>query len=96
MSITISYSYWYKLYFKFKRRLGEYTDLGFKNPQWLLMFIFGRIHIIRSLVILLASKPEFIISTTDSSFFAELDVDSVVEDLRRDGASLEFICQIMH
>jgi hypothetical protein len=88
MSITISYSYWYKLYFKFKRRLGEYTDHGFKNPQWLLMFIFGRIHIIRSLMILLASKPELIIPTADSSLFTEIDVDSVVENLRRDGVCL--------
>ncbi|NHC36021.1 hypothetical protein [Scytonema millei] len=88
MSTTISYSYWYKLYYKFKRRLGEYTDYGFKNPQWLLMFVFGRIHIIRSLMILLASKPELIIPTTDSSLFTEIDVDSIVENLKRDGVCL--------
>jgi len=85
MSLSITYSYWYKLYFKFKRRFGEYTSYGLKNPQWLLMFIFGRIHIIRSLMVLLASKPEIIIPSTDSSFFPEIDVDSVVENLRRDG-----------
>jgi len=85
MSLSITYSYWYKLYFKFKRRFGEYTGYGLKNPQWLLMFIFGRIHIIRSLMVLLASKLEIIIPSTDSSFFPEIDVDSVVENLRRDG-----------
>lgn len=88
MSLSITYSYWYKLYFKFKRRLGEYSNYGLKNPQWLLMFIFGRIHVIRALMILLASKPEIIISTTDSSFFMEIDVDSVVENLRKDGVCL--------
>lgn len=89
MSLSITYSYWYKLYFKFKRRLGEYADYGLKNPQWLLMFVFGRIHIIRSLMILLASKPEIIISAVESSLFPEIDVNSVVDKLRKDGVCSE-------
>ncbi len=89
MSLTVTYSYWYKLYFKFKRRCGEYTYYGLKNPQWLLMFIFGRLHVIRALMLFLAKQPEITIFTVEPSYFIDLDVDRVVDALRRNGVCSE-------
>jgi hypothetical protein len=76
-----------KLWLKFQRRFLQYSAISLKQPQWLLMFAFSRIHAIRSLMLLFARKP-FKPVVEKSSVFADLDTDRVVEALKKDGLHL--------
>lgn len=72
-------SKWYQ-YFKTGSRRGA------GNPRWLLMFILSRFKLFRSMMTSFHSNSGYY--DTEQSIFKELDVDSAVDTLKKDGAYL--------
>lgn len=75
--------------FFFRARLKfnqEYKYL-IKNPKWLLMFVFGRFIFIRSLISYFYKHPAMEKYRNKPSLF-DLNVEYVVQSLRKDGLSL--------
>jgi hypothetical protein len=77
-----------KLWLKFQRRFLQYFIISLKQPNWLLMFAFSRIHFVRSLVLLLNKQPVQLDLTKKDSVFDDLDPDRVVKTLKNDGLHL--------
>lgn len=77
-----------KLWLKLQRRFLQYSAISLKQPQWLLMFTFSRIHLIRSLVLRFIKKPVKLDLASKTSVFSDLDVDRVVKALKNDGLHL--------
>jgi len=77
-----------KLWLKLQRRFLQYSAISLKQPQWLLMFTFSRIQIIRTLVLRLTKKPVQIDLLGENSVFSDLDPDRVVKALKSDGLHL--------
>lgn len=77
-----------KLWMKLQRRFLQYSAISFKQPQWLLMFTFSRIHAIRSLVVRFTKKTVKLDLVREDSVFSDLDVDRAVKALKNDGLHL--------
>jgi hypothetical protein len=77
-----------KLRLKFQRRFIQYFAISLKQPQWLLMFAFSRIHFIRSLVLRLSKQTVQLDLAKKDSVFCDLDPDWVVKTLKNDGLHL--------
>ncbi|AFY86531.1 MAG: hypothetical protein CLLPBCKN_003191 [Chroococcidiopsis cubana SAG 39.79] len=77
-----------KLWLKLQRRFLQYSAISLKQPQWLLMFAFSRIQIIRFLVLHLTKKPIKIDFLKENSVFTDLDPDRAVKALNSDGLHL--------
>ncbi len=71
---------------RYYRYLRAGTERGAKNPRWLLMFIFSRFRVFRSLM--LSSSKNSSDYAIQQSIFQELDVDSTVKNLKEDGSCL--------
>jgi hypothetical protein len=80
-----------KLWLKFQRRFLQYFAISLKQPNWLLMFAFSRIHFVRSLVLSLNKQPVQLDLTKKDSVFGDLDPDRVVKTLKNDGLHLGII-----
>lgn len=85
--MNTSISSFQKFWLKFRRRLFQYSIQAIKHPDWFLMFVFGRIQMVRSYV-LLTSKQPLVEIFERSTYFEELNVDNVVEMLRKDALYL--------
>ena len=72
---------------KFRRRLFQYFIQALKHPDWFLIFVFGRIQIVRSFVTSISKQPLVEISKK-ITYFEKLNVDNVVEVLRKDAVYL--------
>lgn len=77
-----------KLWLKLQRRFLQYSAISLEQPQWLLMFTFSRIHLIRSLVVRFTKKPVKLDLGNKNSVFSDLDVDRVVKALKDRGLHL--------
>jgi Phytanoyl-CoA dioxygenase (PhyH) len=77
-----------KLLLKLRRRFLQYSAISLQQPQWLLMFTFSRIHLVRSQVLRFTQKPVKLDLIDKNSVFSELDVDRVVKALKNDGLHL--------
>lgn len=66
-------------------RYLRYFEYSVKNPAWLVMFLFGRINLIRNLVKIFYSAPDLNQYREEESIFKEIEVNQVVESLRRNG-----------
>lgn len=73
-------SYWFRV-----RSKDHYYRYSTKNPKWLLMFVFGRFALVRSIVYLLSKGPLIKKYGKNHSIFQGVNADDVVEFLRRDG-----------
>lgn len=58
---------------------------GVKNPRRFILFVFGRIHLVRETVIFLSRQPLSESYALDNSCFKDFNVDQVVAMLRQDG-----------
>ena len=65
-------------------KIGSRRGIG--NPRWLLMFILGRFKLFRSMMTSFHGNPGHY--NAEQSIFKELDIDSAVDTLKRDGAYL--------
>lgn len=70
---------------KFQRRFFQYSIQAIKKPNWLLMFVLGRIAVVRRFALSLSKRPFTKDYGLGSSFFEQLDVDHVVKILKQDG-----------
>ncbi|MEL6222515.1 MAG: hypothetical protein AAFR31_07730 [Cyanobacteria bacterium J06627_8] len=72
--------------FRFQKRVTRYVGFSFKNPTWLLMFVFGRILLIRKLVAFLLRDPQVVQTYHgQSSHFNSVNTGEIVHAMRKDG-----------
>ena len=67
---------------RFKGRLGR---LSTQSPRWLMMFVLSRFETVRAAVTYLRPSPPLAELPQGPSLFEDLDVESAVEGLERDG-----------
>lgn len=68
-------------------KVKPYYTYSVKNPKWFLMFLFSRFQIIRSHINIFYSKAA-LEQYSEASIFEDLDVETVVEALQKDGLYL--------
>src|SRR2546423_2492798 len=81
MDIISSEGFWSK----FKCRSLQLATLAIKNPKWIAMFLFSRIHAIRDLVQLLSKRPSTVNHKNEPSVLRDLETEKVVRTLKKDG-----------
>jgi len=72
-------------WFKFKRRVFQYSLNALRNPKWLLMFCVARVQVFRSWGINLSKSSYNQSEGNIKSIFQKVNVDLAVEELRSDG-----------
>lgn len=70
---------------KLNRRSFQVLKQGFQNPRRLILFVFGRIHIVRETVNFLSRQPLAETYVAGNTCFRDLNVDQAVETLRMEG-----------
>ncbi|MDM9379173.1 hypothetical protein QUB80_00425 [Chlorogloeopsis sp. ULAP01] len=75
------------LWLKIRRRFFHYLNFAIKKPDWIIMFCFSRIHFIRKLVRIVC-KEKILIKYEVNSIFKDIEVNQVVDTLKKDGIYL--------
>ncbi|MGA7954241.1 MAG: hypothetical protein WCA07_12060, partial [Gloeobacterales cyanobacterium] len=81
ISLSNSQKYFQEIRF----RLNAYFRHTTRNPEWTLMNIISRSAILRDILRHFRGKPQFNSYDLNKSLFNEIDVDFVVDSLKRDG-----------
>ncbi len=68
-------------------KVKPYYKYAVQNPKWLLMFLFSRFQIVRSLIDIFYPKVE-LEQYSEVSIFEDLDVENVIQVLQEDGLYL--------
>lgn len=70
-------------------RFFRYFKYTIKNPAWLLMFLLGRLNLIRNFVSFFYQAKDLDRYQEKDSLFKDLDVDRAVEEIRQHGYCLD-------
>ncbi|MFQ4144718.1 hypothetical protein [Chlorogloeopsis sp. ULAP02] len=76
-----------KLWLKLRRRFFHYLDFAIQKPDWMIMFCFSRIHLIRNMVQFIY-KDKTLSNYEGNSVFEDIDVNQVVDSLKAEGIYL--------